>query len=59
MAIKQLLANDNEPFGDIGNTNSEDIGNTFLLEEVKPMPWKGVTVSERCKNQMVGPSGGV
>jgi hypothetical protein len=23
-----------EPFGDIGNTYSQDIGNTFILEDV-------------------------
>ena len=27
---------------DIGNTNFKGMGNTFLMEEVEPMPWKGV-----------------
>jgi hypothetical protein len=36
-----------DPFGDIGDTNSKDMGNTFLMEEVEPMPWKGVTMIEQ------------
>ena len=29
------------------DTNSQDMGNNFLIEQVEPMPWKGVTVSEQ------------
>jgi len=32
---------------DIGNKNFKDMGSTFLMKEVEPMPWKGVTVTEQ------------
>jgi hypothetical protein len=35
----------NEPNQDIGNTDYQDMGNTLLTKEVKPMPWKGATVT--------------
>jgi hypothetical protein len=41
------MAAPSEPIKDIGNTNSKDMGNTFLMKEVEPMPWKDVTVSEQ------------
>jgi hypothetical protein len=37
MSMKHV---DFEPFKDMGNTNSKDMGNTSLMKEVEPMPWK-------------------
>lgn len=34
-----------EPFGDLGNTNYKDMGDTLLSKEVEP--WRGVTVGEQ------------
>ena len=31
----------------MGNTYSQDLGNTRLRKEEVPMPWRGVTVSEQ------------
>jgi hypothetical protein len=33
-----------EPNRDIADTNSKDMGNTFRLERVEPMPWRAVTL---------------